>query len=90
MSRLRPWLIPTVAAALALAFFIAGVVTWRMMPDMPSCSPNSLCFELLPSHRLHPLRAELLWAASAVFALIAAGTLLRNWRRPAAAPAVSA
>jgi len=84
MPRLRPWLIPTAAAAVALALFIAGVVTWRMMPGIPYCPPNSLCYLPLPAHRLHPLRAELLWAASAVFALIAAAESVRQWRRPGA------
>jgi hypothetical protein len=79
MPRRRPWLISTAAAAVALALFIAGVVTWRMMPGLPSCPPNSLCYLPLSTHRLHPLRAELLWAASAIFAVIAAAASARQW-----------
>jgi hypothetical protein len=87
MPRLRPWLIPAVAAAAALALFVAGVVTWRMMPGVRPCPPNSLCFTLLPPHRLHPLRAELFWAASAAFGVIAVGASLRHWRAGAGQPA---
>ncbi len=87
MPRPRPWLIPTAAAVVALALFVAGVVTWRMMPGVRPCPPNSLCFMPLPPHRLHPLRAELLWVASAVFGLIAAGASLRHWRAGAGQPA---
>jgi hypothetical protein len=76
-----PWLVSTIAAAVALALFIAGLLTWRIMPGIPQCSPKTLCF-MLPAHRLHPLRAELLWVASAIFALIAAGMSLQQWRRP--------
>ena len=62
------------AAAMALA--IAGVVTWRMTsmyPPAPRCPANSLCYDALPQYpyRLHPIRAELLWAAGAA-CLIAA------------------
>ncbi|MEP6642101.1 MAG: hypothetical protein ABJB93_09370 [Gaiellales bacterium] len=89
MARRRPWLIPTAAGAGALALFIAGVLTWRMMPGIPGCSPNTLCPAVVPADRLHPLRAELLWAASAAFALIAVGASLRQWRRPGAARPVS-
>jgi hypothetical protein len=89
MPRRRPWLIPTAAAAVALALFIAGVLTWRMMPGVRPCPPNTLCVLPLGAHRLHPLRAELLWAASAIFALVAAGASLRQWRRPGAARLVS-
>jgi hypothetical protein len=89
MPRLRPWLIPTAAAAVALALFIVGVLTWRMVPGSPQCSPHTLCFEAVPGHRLHPLRAELLWAGSAVFALIAAGASVRQWRRPGTVRPVS-
>ncbi len=88
--RLRPWLIPAVAAVVALGLFVAGMVTWRMTPGVRPCPPNSLCLTLLPPHRLHPLRAELLWAASAVFGLIAVGVSLRPWLAGAGQPAGNA
>jgi hypothetical protein len=75
---------PTVAAIAAVAFFVAGVVLWRMAsPNLHVTSPyhHAVPSALLP-HRLHPLRAELLWAASAVLALVAVGTGSRQWRRP--------
>jgi hypothetical protein len=86
MPRLRPWLIPTAAAA-AVALFVAGVVTWRMTPGIPHCPPSMLCLEVSRGHRLHPLRAELLWAASAVFALVAVGGSRWNPRSAAGQPA---
>jgi hypothetical protein len=74
----------------AVTLLIAGVLTWRMMPGVRPCPPNALCgLTVLPVHRLHPLRAELLWAASAVFALIAVGASARHWRRPGAVRPVS-
>ena len=88
MFRRRPWLIPLVASLVAVALFVAGVVAWRMTSMKvigQPCPPNMLCAELpgaYAPHRLHPLRAELLWAASAFFALVAVGTVLRLWRRP--------
>lgn len=84
----RPWRVPVLASLIAAALLVAGVVTWRMMSTpvlLPSCWPNSPC-SLSPSlgspYRLHPLRAELLWSASAVFALLAVGSGFRQWRRP--------
>lgn len=90
MPTVRPWLIPAVAAAMAVAFFIAGVVVWRMMSQVQCHSVGGLTCVLLPPHRLHPLRAELLWAVSAVFALVAFGTGLWQRGRPGTAqPTVS-
>ena len=82
--------IPVAAMLLALALLVAGVVTWRMFSGLPPHHPShrvagpSVVAYFYPVHRLHPLRAELLWAASAVFALIAVGAGLRARRRPTA------
>lgn len=82
----RPWLVPVLASLIAVALLVAGVVTWRMMSP-PACHVRGaiFCFAS-PEHRLHPLRAELSWAASAVFALVAVGSGLWQWRRPTTAP----
>ena len=70
-------------ASLALA--IAGLIVWReMSPSIADleahCSFRALLgcgFAFQPPHRLHPLRAELLWAAAAVLGVIAAGLAVR-------------
>ena len=85
----RPWLVPTGAAIAAVAFFVAGVVVWRMTPGRVHLGGHGpTLFYVAPPHRLHPLRAELLWAASAFFALVAI-TVSRR-RRSDAAPTVTA
>lgn len=87
---IRPWLIPAVAALAAVAFLVAGVVAWRM--TWPPAHVGDLPRLYVPAprpHRLHPLRAELLWAASALFALVAIGTWLR-WRESDTEPTVTA
>jgi hypothetical protein len=82
----RPWLVPALASLIAVALLVAGIVTWRMMSP-PACQVAGAVFCVAtPAHRLHPLRAELLWAGSAVFALLAAGSGLWQWQRPRAAP----
>lgn len=88
----HPWLVPVLASLIAVALLVAGVVTWRMMSTpvlLPSCPPNTTC-SLGPSlgspYQLHPLRAELFWAASAVFALLAVGSALWRGRQPTTAP----
>jgi hypothetical protein len=56
----QPWLIATIGLVMAVALFIAGVVTWRMMsPDFLRPAHRSLAPGRAP-YRLHPLRAELL------------------------------
>jgi hypothetical protein len=78
------------AAVAAVALFAAGVVVWRMT-SAPEAGPvgGVLYVIIRPSHRLHPLRAESLWAASAPFAVVAIGISLRQKRRPGAAQTVS-
>jgi hypothetical protein len=90
MPSVRRWLIPAVAAA-AVIFFVAGVVVWRMFSS-PTVGPSGGILFLItrPPHRLHPLRAETLWVTSALFALVAISTSLRQQlgraqRRPSAA-----
>jgi hypothetical protein len=70
------------AAVAAVALFVAGVVVWRMTstPARP-VSRGIGVVDLAPPHRRHPLRAELLWAASALFAVAAIGIWLRRRHR---------
>jgi hypothetical protein len=84
-----------VVAAVVLA--AAGTVEWRMMSpsiaDLEArCSGRALLdcgFAFPPPHRLHPLRAELLWAAAGVIGLLAIGIALRPRRRGSAPLAAS-
>lgn len=64
---------------IGVALAVAGTVVWRMMsPSIAAlearCSGRALLgcgFAYPPPHRLHPLRAELLWAAAALVGLLA-------------------
>ena len=82
------WLIPVGASVAAVALFAAGVVAWRMRQPLPTgwtayaSTANHVTVYYHARHRLHPLRAEALWAAGAVFALVALATGLRARRRP--------
>ena len=79
----RPRLISTIALVVAVVLFVAGVVMWRLFSTWPHCSGHVYCgAPPPPPHRLHPLRAELLWAGSAFFLLVAIGVGLKQWRRP--------
>jgi len=84
----RGWLLLVVAVLVSVALFVAGVVVWRMTATpllVPPCPAHTTCsLEPTPgvSYRVHPLRAEMLWAASAVSASIAVGAGLWRWRRP--------
>jgi hypothetical protein len=79
------WVIPTIASVAAAALFVAGVIEWRMFSTLPACPADAFCGAPPPVYRLHPLRAELLWAASAVFGLLAGSTRWRARRRPSVA-----
>jgi hypothetical protein len=69
----------------SLALAIAGMVVWReMSPSIADlaarCSGRALLgcgFAYPPPHHLHPLRAELLWAAASITGLLAVGLTLR-------------
>jgi hypothetical protein len=82
------WLIPTISMVVAVALSAAGVAEWRMTGVTESvghiCPSSGQCNVVGPAmfetHRLHPLRAELLSAASALFALVASGVGLLEWK----------
>ncbi len=74
----RRWAIPGLAFVAALVCFVAGVVVWGEM-SRQECPRDVICGLYIP-HRLHPLRAELLWGASATFAAIGVWTTWRGWR----------
>ncbi len=60
--------------ALAVAAFLAGGVAWDMTAPVRirDCPPNSFCFTPSPGgDRLHPVRAELLWACAAGLVVLA-------------------
>jgi hypothetical protein len=82
MDRRR--LVVAALAVTSLALAVAGVVVWReMSPSIAAlaarCSSRrelGCGFAFPPPYRLHPLRAELLWAAAAVTGLLAVGQTL--------------
>ena len=80
MGRRR--LLAAVLAFTSLALAAAGLVVWREMSLSwatlaARCSGTLGCALFPPQHRLHPLRAELLWAAASLIGLIAVGLTLR-------------
>jgi predicted small integral membrane protein len=82
----RPWLIPAAAALVAVVLCLAGAAAWDMTAPVgtPRCPANHICFAtVLPDRHLHPLRAELLWAAAALFALVASGSRARRYAQAA-------
>lgn len=98
MPRIRPWLVPAVVTATALVIVIAGVVAWRMtswpafgaVPKGHYLPPtHRQVYHPGPPHRQHPLRAEVLWAASFFLTLVAIGTTVRQRHQPGAAQIVS-
>ena len=79
VTRSRRWLVPGVLLLVALVLLAAGVVEWRMKSIAGRCPVNARC--AFRPHRHHPLRAELLWAGSALVAIIAAEAALWQRRR---------
>jgi hypothetical protein len=78
MTGSRPWLVPVAIAVIAVGLLIAGIVTWQMTSSHAHCGARvAVC--TAGKHRHHPLRAELLWAASGLLAIIAAEIAL--WQR---------
>jgi hypothetical protein len=74
-----------VACAAALCLVVAGIIVWRQMSTQVSCPPHAFCGPLEPAHRLHPLRAELLWAGAGLCAGLGVWawlTTLRDRRGP--------
>jgi hypothetical protein len=85
-------LVASVAFAAAACLLVAGTVVWRLMSSPPPCPANAMCVLAEPAYRLHPLRAELLWAAGGL--CVAAGiwaslTTLRGRRRMARTPGLT-
>lgn len=71
----------------AVALAVAGTVEWRMMsPSIADLEARCVSgsrillgcgFADSPPYHLHPLRAELLWAAAGLVGLLAIGIALR-------------
>jgi len=63
---------PVAAVVAAFGFLVLGVVVWHKWGPGPggTACDASRCFQFRPSHREHPLRAEAIWTASALLALI--------------------
>ncbi len=94
----RRRVIAALLAFTSLALAIAGVVAWReMSPSIADlaagCSGRALLgcgFAFPPPHHLHPLRAELLWAAASVTGLLAVWLTVRPHLRRGDAVTASA
>jgi hypothetical protein len=70
-----------VALTTAIVTLIAGVVAWDMRFAIPTCPPKTICYLAPPSDgHLHPLRAEILWAASALGLTVSAMSALLHLR----------
>lgn len=67
----RRGLVLILGLAVAVMLFVAAVAEWRMtaLPPKQHCPPNAVCFYESVPYRIHPLRAKLLWSASAVIAI---------------------
>ena len=68
----------------AILLLVAGLVVWHQMSTLagPPVMSGALYLYLPEPYRLHPLRAELLWGASAAFAAIGVWACLQATRRP--------
>jgi hypothetical protein len=76
--------------ALGVGLILAGVVVWRQMSALPYCPPGVPCplMPLMPPpHRLHPVRAEALWAAGVLCLGVGAYWAARVSRRGFTDPA---
>lgn len=80
----RPRVVAGLAFVTAIVLFVAGLVVWRQMSTLagPPVMSGALYFRLPEPYRLHPLRAEILWAASAAFAVIGVWVSMPTARRP--------
>jgi hypothetical protein len=70
----RGWVVSGAAMFIALCLFVGGVVAWRMtsIPVQGVCPPRVVCVPMvMQGHRIHPLRAEILWALSGIFVMVA-------------------
>jgi hypothetical protein len=79
VTRSRRWAVPLAIAALAVAFLVAGAVTWEMTTPKPSCPTRTAAVCGTRPHHHHPLRAELLWAGAGLLGIIAFEVAL--WQR---------
>jgi hypothetical protein len=83
VNRRRTFIALLIVTALALA--VAGAVIWgEMSPSLAvreaQCAKSNTLgcgLALPPSYRLHPLRAELLWAAAGLVGLAAAALAIQ-------------
>jgi hypothetical protein len=77
-TRNRQWIVPAVSAAIALCLLAAGAMIWQIASAETFC-PGPLCAtHATVQHQIHPLRAEGLWALSAIFTVVA----LISWLTP--------
>jgi hypothetical protein len=76
-------LVSALFLTIGLVLAVAGVATWRMFWALPkgtaTYGPSRVTFLFTPGpHRLHPLRAELLWGAGVV--CVITSVALATWR----------
>jgi hypothetical protein len=80
MTRYR---VPIVVGIVAIALALVGVYEWQLQGSSHRVG------NLHHQFRRHPLRAELLWAAGALLAVIAVEMAVLERRRRAIGPAVA-
>jgi hypothetical protein len=68
-----------VAAILAVALALLGTYTWNQTAPTP-CPPTGVCLEG-QTHRIHPLRARIEWAAAVVMVVGAASLAVTGRRK---------
>jgi hypothetical protein len=82
VTRYRPWLVPGILAAAAFVLLVMGAITWQMRSSPGHCPPHAACNVLGHTHRHHPLRAELMWVAAGLLAIVAVEAALMQRRLP--------
>jgi drug/metabolite transporter (DMT)-like permease len=79
---LRRRIAPVVLIIVGVALIAAGFGMWREMSPRFNC-PNLYCaVQSQAPHRLHPLRAEMLWLAGALSIVLGATWTARQMRPP--------
>jgi hypothetical protein len=73
-----------------VALLLVGLVVWREMSSTPVCPSGAFCPTYEAAHRLHPVRAEALWALGGLCLVAAAcwaasGSLRGRAAKPAEA-----
>jgi hypothetical protein len=72
------WMVPVASAGLALCLLAAGAIIWQSTSTETFCPGPTCATHASIRHQIHPMRAEGLWALSAIFGVVA----LVSWFTP--------